>query len=78
MTAQQLYLFSGLYPVVLVVVGRTRPDGVPFLHSKAHQPLASVVSHSDGILSSTARARRTFSRIRSAFAVHTNPRALSL
>jgi ATP-dependent DNA helicase RecG len=39
---------------------------------------ASVVSHSDGILSSTARARRTFSRIVSALAVQTKPFALSL
>jgi putative transposase len=38
----------------------------------------SVVSHSDAILSSTALARRTFSRMSSALAVHTNGRGLSL
>ena len=40
--------------------------------------LASVVSQSDGVLSSTARARRYFSRIRSAGAVQTKGRGFSL
>ena len=38
----------------------------------------SVVSHSDGVLSRTARARRTLARISSALAVQTNPRSVSL
>jgi hypothetical protein len=38
----------------------------------------SVVSHAVCILSSTARARRTFSRIASALAVQTNDRGFSL
>ncbi len=34
---------------------------------------ASVVSHTEGVLSRVALARRTFSRIASALAVHWNP-----
>ncbi len=39
---------------------------------------ASVVIHSDGVLSRAARARRTFARISSAFAVQRKPLSVSL
>src|SRR5437868_3896642 len=39
---------------------------------------ASVVSQTDGVLSKTARARRTLAKISSALAVHTKPLSVSL
>ena len=56
------------YPLLTFELSREE-----ILRSRSTQePLPTVVIHADGILSSTARARLTFSRISAAGIVHTN------